>query len=132
MAQVPAGDAFTPDQRRTIERARAVAGQASGLTFHVCVGSVGADPRGAARALHAALPHEASAVLVLVDPAGRALEIVTGARAHRVLDDSACSLVALAMQSAFSAGDLAGGIVHGLHQLGEHAHRPESLHTSTP
>ncbi len=129
---MPAGDAFTSDQRRAIERARAVAAQVSGLSFHVYVGSSGGDPREAARQLHGALPGEASAVLVLVDPPGRALEIVTGAQAHRVLDDSACSLVALAMQSTFAAGDLAGGIVHGLHQLGEHAHRPESLHTSTP
>jgi hypothetical protein len=36
------------------------------------------------------------------------------------------------MQAAFAAGDLAGGLVHGLHQLGDHAHRPASLHTGTP
>lgn len=126
---MPAGEAFTFDQRRAVERARTDAGRSSGLTFHVYVGSAGGEPSAAARRLHQTLPGETSAVLVMVDPRARALEIVTGAAAHRVLDDSACSLVALAMQTAFAAGDLAGGIVHGLHQLGDHARHPQSQHT---
>lgn len=129
---MPAGEAFTSDQRRGIDRARVAAGEVSGLAFHVFVGPSGSDPRAAARTMHSALPEAADAVLVLVDPPGRALEIVTGARAHRILDDSSCALVALAMQSAFAAGDLAGGLTHGLHQLGDHARRPQSLHTTTP
>lgn len=126
---MPAGEAFTFDQRGSIERARGEAGASSGLSFHVYVGASGGEPREAARRLHRSLPTETSAVLVMVDPQARALEVVTGAEAHRLLDDSACSLVALSMQGAFAAGDLAGGIVHGLHQLGEHARHPESLHT---
>lgn len=132
MAPVPVGEAFTVDQARGIERARADAGRTSGLGVHVYVGVAGADPRATARQLHASLPDHASAVLVLVDPPGRALEIVTGAEARRFLDDAACSLVALSMQTAFAAGDLAGGLVHGLHQLGDHAHHPESMHTLNP
>jgi hypothetical protein len=129
VAPVPGGDAINVDRGRAIERAREDAASASGLTYHVFVGPSGDDARAAARAMHKTLPDHATAVLVLVDPTARALEIVTGSEAHRVLDDATCALVALSMQSSFAAGDLAAGIVHGLHQLGEHARRPESLHT---
>ncbi len=127
---MPAGETFTFDQRRGIERARQDAARVSELTFHVFVGATGEDPRVAGRRMQAALSGPASAVLVLVDPPARALEIVTGPEATLVLDDSACSLVALSMQTSFAAGDLAGGIIHGLHQLADHARRPESLHTA--
>jgi hypothetical protein len=33
------------------------------------------------------------------------------------------------MQTAFAAGDLAGGIVRGVNQLGDHARQPDTLHT---
>ena len=54
---------------------------------------------------------------------------MTGAQARRILDDATCGLAALTMQTAFAAGDLAGGIVRGLHQLGDHARQPDTLHT---
>lgn len=129
---MPGGDVFNLDQRRAIDRARLDANRSSGLTFHVYLGPGGDAPRSAAQNLHRELPEGGSAVLVLVDPVGRALEIVTGSRARRLLDDAACALVALSMQAAFAAGDLAGGIAHGLHQLGDHARRPPALHTSHP
>lgn len=129
---MPAGDAFTPDQRRMIDRARETAGAACGLDFHVYVGPTPDEPRAEAQRLHADLPRAASAVLVLIDPPGRALEIVTGGEARRVLDDSACGLAALTMQAAFTAGDLTGGLVRGLHQLGDHARRPDTLHVESP
>ena len=125
---MPGGDVFNLDQRRAIDRARLDANRSSGLTFHVYVGAGGDDPRSAAMAMLRELPNSDAGVLVLVDPVGRALEIVTGPQARRVLDDAACALVALAMQGAFAAGDLAGGIAHGLHQLGDHARRPQTLH----
>lgn len=123
------GDPFTSDQRRLIEKARARAGDDAGLDFHVYIGPTGDDPRAEARQLHRRLPDAPRAVLVAIDPPGHALEIVSGAEAHRVLDDAACGLAALTMQSAFAAGDVAGGIVRGLHQLGDHARRPDTLHT---
>ena len=46
---------------------------------------------------------------VAVDPAARALEIVTGPGARRYLDDRACALGALTMTSQLVTGDLAGG-----------------------
>ena len=126
---MPAGDSFSPDQRRQIEKARARAGADAGLDFHAYVGPLGDQPRTQARQLHRRLPDSPRAVLVAVDPRGHALEIVTGAQARRILDDAACGLAALTMQTAFAAGDLAGGIVRGLHQLGDHARQPDTLHT---
>ena len=126
---MPAGDAFTPDQRRQIDKARARAGRDSGLEFHVYVGPIGERPREEAERLHLRLPDAPRAVLVAVDPRAHALEIVTGALARRILDDPSCGLAALSMQTAFAAGDLAGGILRGLNQLGDHARQPEALHT---
>lgn len=62
-------------------------------------------------------------------PARRGLEIVTGERAKRQLPDSQCGLAALTMQASFAAGDLTGGLVTGIQQLGEHAHQLPMLHT---
>jgi len=126
---VPAGDPFTPDQHRQIEKARTRAGADSGLGFHVYVGPLGDDPRDEAQRLHARLPDAVFGVLVAVDPRAHALEIVTGAQARLVLDDPSCGLAALTMQTAFAAGDLAGGIVRGVNQLGDHARQPDTLHT---
>ena len=126
---MPAGDPFTPDQHRQIEKARTRAGADSGLGFHVYVGPLGDDPRDEAQRLHARLPDAVFGVLVAVDPRAHALEIVTGAQARLVLDDPSCGLAALTMQTAFAAGDLAGGIVRGVNQLGDHARQPDTLHT---
>lgn len=126
---MPAGDPFTPDQHRQIEKARTRAGAAAGLGFHVYVGPLGDDPRDEAQRLHARLPDAVFAVLVAVDPRAHALEVVTGAQARLVLDDASCGLAALTMQTAFAAGDLAGGIMRGVNQLGDHARQPDTLHT---
>lgn len=129
---MPAGEAFTPDQRRGIDRAIRSAQDASGYTFSVYVGASEGEPRAYAHHLHGQLAYPAASVLVLVDPSARALEIVTGARVRRDLDDAEAALVALSMQQSFAAGDLSGGITSGVYQLGEHARRPASLHTDTP
>lgn len=126
---MPAGEAFTPDQRRSIEKAVRAAQEASGYAFSVYVGVVHGEPRAFARGLHGRLSDPDNSVLVLVDPGGRALEIVTGAQVRRNLEDAEAALVALSMQQSFAAGDLAGGIASGVYQLGDHAHRPISLHT---
>lgn len=129
---MPAGEAFTPDQRRGIDKAIQAAQDASGYTFSVYVGVAEGEPRAYARQLHGRLAEPASSVLVLVDPSARALEIITGGRVRRDLDDAETALVALSMQQSFAAGDLSGGIASGVYQLGEHARRPTSLHTDTP
>ncbi|HKA69382.1 MAG TPA: DUF5130 family protein [Actinomycetes bacterium] len=129
---MPAGEAFSPGQQEQINRAIELAGREGGLQFAVYVGATDGDARVAARALHRQMPNRSRAVLIYVDPARRALEIVTGTEATRVLDDRACSLAALAMTSTFAAGDLSGGIADGLRLLGEYAHRPPVLHLEQP
>jgi hypothetical protein len=125
---VGSGETFSPRERAEIERAVRIAGELSGLTFSTYVGQVDGDLRSFAAQAHAALPDPAHSVMVLVDPTARRMEILTGREAARVLSDDTCRLVVLAMQSAFAVGDLVGGIVTGLQQLGEHARRPRTAH----
>ncbi len=125
---MPAGDAFTPDQRHDIERAVRNAEAASRLHFSVYVGGADSETRPFAQKLHARLDDPDRSVLVYVDPPGRRLEIVTGARAKRQLTDAQCGLAALTMQASFAAGDLTGGLVTGVQQLGEHARQLPMLH----
>jgi hypothetical protein len=129
VARVPAGEAFTPRQRESIDRAVRQAMEQTDLRFSVYVGTLEGDSRRQAEALLAGLgPDAPHSVLLAVDPGNRVLEIVTGALAKRLLDDYACGLGALAMTTQFAAGDLAGGIVSGLRVLGEHARSPRILH----
>jgi uncharacterized membrane protein YgcG len=127
---VPAGEVLDHAERRRLEHAVAVAEQLSGLTFSVYVGPGEGGSREFAERLHAALPAPEDAVLVFCDPAAHVLEIVTGSDVRRVLHDYDCRLAAMSMQSSFSAGDVVGGLVNGVQQLGQSARRPETLHAS--
>lgn len=130
---VPAGDAFSAGQVDAIERAIDQARAESDLDFSVFVGSPEGDLREQGRRLLAALGEDADrSVVVAVDPTQRRLEILTGVTAARYLDDRATALGAMSMTSSFAAGDLAGGIVAGLHTLSEHARHPRTLHSGRP
>ena len=126
---MPAGEAFTPDQLHDLEVAVKHAEDSSGLRFSVYVGGADSETRPFATRLHGRLEDPDHSVLVYVDPPGRRLEIVTGEQAKRQLPDSQCGLAALTMQASFAAGDLTGGLVTGVQQLGEHAHQLPMLHT---
>jgi uncharacterized membrane protein YgcG len=125
---VPAGEAFSSAQQAEIDRAIRGAEMSCRFEFSVYVGAVDGPTEPYARRLHAALSSPDRSVLILVDPAARALEVVTGSVVRRSLSDDAVRLAAAAMQSAFSHGDLVGGITHGVHQLAHAARQPESLH----
>jgi uncharacterized membrane protein YgcG len=105
----------------------------NGLDVSVLVGDLALDDlkqfRQAAERLHEALGPERtlSAVLVVVAPGQRRVEIVTGPRVRRRVPDRVCSLAVLSMTTAFSGGDLAGGIVDGLRQIADSAGRREAL-----
>ena len=101
----------------------------SRIEFSVYVGHSDGETRPFAERLHAALVAPDRSVLVLVDPAAKRLEIVTGTEAHRSLDDPRSSWPPLTMESAFAAGDLVGGITRGVQQLAEHARRPQLRHS---
>ena len=122
------GDAFSPGQRHEIDKAIRDAETLCRFEFSVFVGRADGESRPFAERLHAALVAPDRSVLVLVDPAAKQLEIVTGLRTRQALDDGQVELAALTMQSAFAAGDLVGGITQGVHQLAEHAHRPPVRH----
>ncbi len=122
------GEAFTASQRHQIDTAIRDAEQQSRYEFSVYVGASEGETRPFAERRHAALAAPDRSVLVLVDPAARIVEVVTGREARRDLDDAEVKLAVLAMQSAFAAGDLVGGIVAGVHQLAEHARRPMLKH----
>lgn len=128
---MPGGDGFTPTQRYEIDRAIRDAETISRLEFSVFVGASEGESGPFAHRLHAALSAPERSVLVMVDPASRLLEIVTGTEARRTLDDSAVQLVAMSMQACFAAGDLVGGITAGLSQLAQQARRPRMLHAET-
>lgn len=129
---MPAGEAFSAGQVGAIERAIKQARTESGLDFSVYVGSADGDLRAQGLKLLGALGADGGrSVVVVIDPAQRRLAIVTGAAASRHLDDRATALGAMAMTSSFAAGDLTGGIVAGLHSLGEHARHPRTLHSGS-
>lgn len=122
---MPSGEAFTNDQIRSIERVVTTATDETGLSFSVYIGGADGDIRDEAEKLHAALGAGASdAVLVLVSPGDRLLEIVTGTESARRLSDRACALAALSMTASFTGGDLVGGIVTGVRMLAEAAGHP--------
>ncbi|MBA3527876.1 MAG: DUF5130 family protein [Propionibacteriaceae bacterium] len=127
---MPAGDSFSPSELERITRAIRNAETSSGLTFSVFVGVSEEDARAYAERLHSALDDPAHSVLVLCDPVFRALEVVTGAEARRTLDDVECGLACAGMQSSFAGGDIVGGLVLGIQQLGEAGRAPRTLHAS--
>jgi uncharacterized membrane protein YgcG len=127
VAQVQSGEPFTNDQVRSMEHAVETATNETGLAFSVYIGGADGDIRDAAERLHAATgPAADEAVLVLVSPGDRLLEIVTGAESARRLTDRACALAALSMTTSFAGGDLVGGVVTGVRMLAEAAGTPVS------
>ena len=105
----------------------------NGLDVSVLVGDLQLDDlsqfRAAAERLHAALgeARSQSAVLVVVAPGQHRVEVVTGPKVRRRVPDRVCSLAVLSMTTAFSGGDLAGGIVDALRQFADAAGRREAL-----
>lgn len=124
------GEGFSSDQRYEIDRAIRAAETVCRYEFSVYVGAADGEAGPFAQRLHAALVAPARSVLIMVDPAARLLEIVTGSVVRRDLPDEAVRLAAVAMESAFGAGDLVGGIKRGLAQLAEAARKPATLHAS--
>jgi uncharacterized membrane protein YgcG len=126
---VPTGDGFTDAERQEIDKAIRDAETLCRYEFSVYVGVSEQETRPFAERLHATLTAPSRSVLVLVDPAARIVEVVTGAEVRRDLDDAAVRLAVLSMQSAFAAGDLVGGLKQGVLMLADHARKPRLLHS---
>jgi uncharacterized membrane protein YgcG len=125
---VPAGDGFSPAQRQRIDRAIREAETVCRFEFSVYVGTAEGPTRAFAERLHAALVAPDRSVLLMVDPAQRALEVVTGTQVRRELPDNEVALAVAEMQADFTHDDLCAGLVRGITMLAEHARRPPMLH----
>ena len=96
---MPGGEPFNASERKRIESAIDRAVEETGLPFSVFVGDVDGGERASgarrvAEMLHAALGERSrEAVLVLVAPGQRRVEVVTGAEAARRLDEDRKSVV---------------------------------------
>ncbi|NBE96416.1 DUF5130 family protein [Nonomuraea sp. KC401] len=113
---------LTAPQADDLRKAVQAAERRSGLRLGLFIGEPEGPRRHFAERLHAALGDEAgNAVVIFVDPVGRALEIVTGDVARLRLPDSACRLTAMSMATSFSVGDLVGGLLYGIAALAEQA-----------
>ncbi|MCU1692151.1 MAG: uncharacterized protein JWM64_1242 [Frankiales bacterium] len=124
---------LTLRQQERIEQALERIREENGLDVSVLVGDLELTSldqfRAAAEKLHAALGEERSptAVLVVVAPGQRRLEVVTGPGIRRRVPDRVCALAVLSMTSAFGGGDLSGGIVDGLRQIADAAGKRSEL-----
>jgi uncharacterized membrane protein YgcG len=122
------GGEFDGAERFAIEDAIRTAEQVSRYEFSVFVGRAEGEPHAFATRLHRSLVAPERSILILVDPAARALEIVTGAVVRSHLSDQEVELAALQMQTSFAERDLVGGLRRGIQMLADHARAPDTLH----
>jgi uncharacterized membrane protein YgcG len=119
---VPEPEAFTQREVDEMTRAADAASERCGLRFSVFVGGAQGEPATYAQQLLAGLGNDAArGVLILVDPQGRRVEIVTGSEAAQRIDDRACRLTTLAMTSSLAAGAIVDAVLTGLRVLGDAA-----------
>ena len=112
--------------RERLDKALAQFETQTAIPASLVVGPVeGTDARTYALGLLArvAPAQDAAAVLILVSPGDRVVEIVTTARARRRVTDDAAALATLAMTTSFGVGDLVGGMVGAIRQLADSAGR---------
>ena len=120
---------LTESDRLALDRTIRLAEQSCRFEFSVYVGPAeGDDTRAWATRLHNRLVVPSRSVLVLVDPVGRAIEVVTGGDVRRHLTDAEVELAVLAMSSEFAAGNLLAGLQRGIMMLAEHARPQNTLH----
>ena len=123
---------LTPRQQERIEHAVTLCRSENGLDVSVLVGDLDladtSEFRSAAERLHAALGERSSAaVLLVVAPGQRRVEIVTGPVVRRRVPDRVAALAVLSMTTAFGGGDLAGGVVDALRQVADAAGRRAAI-----
>jgi len=126
------GAGLAPREQERIEEDLQKIREENGLDVSLVVGDLDLeDPsqfRAGADRLHAALgPRSADAVLLVVAPGQRRVEVITGPGVRRRVPDRVCALAVLSMTTAFGGGDLGGGITEGLRQIADSAGRREAL-----
>lgn len=123
------GEAFTREQHERLERSRRGAESQTGMSFWLRVGEIDGNSRLQAENWLTNLvdsTHD-EAVLILVAPGARRVDVMTTQYAKRRITDQAAGLAVLTMTSAFAVGDLIGGIVNGLRQLSDAAGHPRAV-----
>ena len=126
------GDGLSPRQQERIEQVVESARKENGLDVSVLVGDLEVDDlgqfRSACERLHTALGSRTrTAVLVVVAPGQRRVEVVTGPEVRRRVPDRVSALAVLSMTSAFRGGDLTAGIVDAVRQIADAAGRRAAL-----
>lgn len=126
------GDGLDPRQQQRIEAALDRVRTENSLDLSVLVGDLELDDlsqfRAASERLHAALADRSpSAVLIVVAPGQRRVEIVTGPAVRRRVPDRVSALAVLSMTTAFRGGDLVGGILDAVRQIADAAGRRTAL-----
>lgn len=126
MAAGSRDDGLSVSQQERIEHTLSLCRSDNGLDVSVLVGDLVladlSEFRTGAETLHAALGDRAhQAVLLVVAPGQRRVEIVTGPAARRRVPDRVASLAVLSMTTAFAGGDLAGGLIDALRQIAQAA-----------
>lgn len=128
-----AGEGLAPAQQERIATAIDRVRENNGLDVSVLLGDLELDDltqfRPGAERLHAALGEQRSptAVLIVVAPGQRRVEVVTGSGIRRRVPDRVAALAVLSMTTAFGGGDLAGGIVHAIRQIADAAGKRPAL-----
>ena len=125
---MPGGDGFNQSQRAAIDKAIRDAETTCRFEFSVYVGRAEGEPRAYASRLHASLVKPDCSVLILLDPVGKALEVVTGSEVRRNLTDDEVALVVAQMRAELAEGRLVDGLVRGINQLAAYARKPPALH----
>lgn len=128
-----AGEGLAPAAQERIATAIDHARRDNGLDVSVLVGDLELDDlnqfRAGAERLHASLGQERSpsAVLLVVAPGQRRVEVVTGPGIRRRVPDRVAALAVLSMTTALNGGDIAGGIVDAVRQIADAAGRRPAL-----
>ena len=124
-------DPVSASERTDIEKLVQVARDICGYEFAVFVGPL-ANGRESVVAMHAGMHDPASAVLVAVDMHAGTMDIVTGSRVRRGLDDRTCEFALLTLRSSLQVDDLVGGVRDAVMLLAEHARAPRTMHLDEP
>lgn len=115
------GDSFSAEQRHRIDRAIRDAEQHCRLELSVFVGTLEGDRHAYAEKLHRKLVAPDKSVLILVDPAARQVEVVTGAATRAELTDDEVRLAVAEMADMFREQELVDGIISGVNAIARYA-----------
>ena len=118
-------------ERADVERVVQVARDICGYEFGVYVGALESG-RESAIVMHGGLHEPDAAVLLAIDPQSRSMDIVTGSRVRRTLDDRTCELALLSLRASLQADLLVSGVRDSIMMLAEHARAPRTLHLDEP